>query len=115
MNNGVLNQTINFDGAVQIEVQEHEYIINNFNTIQFKAGNSATEINLSKGDYNELGQKMFPDGLIPDDFHKKIAMLNQLIEELEIRDKENPDWKLSNIKYIGGEDDIVTFDCKVVE
>ena len=83
--------------------------------ITFGQRSNTTELNLSKDNLEELRQKLSPDGLIPEDFHKKIAMMNRLIEELEdIRDKEQPDWELSTV-YYDEEHDTVLFDCKEVE
>jgi hypothetical protein len=112
MNNGVINQAISFEGSVQIEVQQHEYIINNFHTIQFKAGNSILEINLSQDNFNELGQKMFPQGLMPDSFSAKVDMLNQLLEEIDhIEDIENKGYYITKFWY-DSKKDMVYFDCE---
>lgn len=97
-----------------IEVTNANLPSDNFKTIEIKEGDSYIALEISDDNYNELGQKMFPDGLMPDDFHKKIHMMNQLIEELEdIRDKENPDWELSKV-YYNEEADTVFFDTKEV-
>ena len=83
--------------------------------ITFGQRSNTMELNLSKDNLEELRQKLSPDGLIPDDFHAKIAMMNQLIEELEdIRDRESPDWELSKVTY-NETLDTIYFDTKEVE
>lgn len=108
------------NNKTSIDVTDAQLLVDNFKTITFREGtfehgHSYTYLEISDDNFNELGQKMFPDGLIPDDFHKKIAMMNQLIEELEdIQDKEQPDWELSKV-YYNEETDTVFFDTKEVE
>jgi hypothetical protein len=110
----MVNRTEIMSNKVTVEITDAGMIVDNFKTITFREGDNYNYIEISDENYNELGQKMFPDGLIPDDFHKKIAMLNQLIEELEdIQDVENPDWELRNIWY-DQEKDTIFFDCKEV-
>ena len=107
---GGITQTIYMLEPIGIEVD------NVLDKITFGQRSNTLELNLSKDNMNELGQKMFPQGLIPDDFPMKIVMLNQLIEELEdIRDKENPDWELKSVYYVGGDVDSTFFDTKEVE
>jgi hypothetical protein len=107
---GGITQTIYMLEPIEIEVD------NVLDKITFGQRSNTLELNLSKDNMNELGQKMFPDGLIPDDFHKKIAMLNQLIEELEdIQDVQQPEYELSKVWYEGGDVDRIYFDCKEVE
>jgi hypothetical protein len=73
-------------------------------------------INLDNKNLEYLRQKLSPQGLIPDDFPMKIVMMNQLIEDIEdIRDKNDPDWELDKVYYVGGDDDTVYFDCKEVK
>jgi hypothetical protein len=107
---GGITQTIYMLEPIGIEVD------NVLDKITFGQRSNTLELNLSKDNMNELGQKMFPQGLIPDDFHKKIALMNQLIEELEdIRDKDNPDWELKSVYYVGGDVDSTFFDTKEVQ
>jgi hypothetical protein len=79
-------------------------------------GESKLSITFTQENLEYLRQKLSPQGLIPDDFPMKIVMLNQLIEELEdIRDKDNPDWELKSVYYVGGDVDSTFFDTKEVE
>jgi hypothetical protein len=79
-------------------------------------GESKISITFTQDNLEYLRQKLSPQGLIPDDFQMKIVMLNQLIEELEdIRDKDNPDWELKSVYYVGGDVDTTFFDTKEVE
>jgi hypothetical protein len=79
-------------------------------------GESKLSITFTQDNLEYLRQKLCPQGLIPDDFPMKIVMMNQLIEELEdIRDKENPDWELSKVEYIGGDEDMIYFETREVE
>jgi hypothetical protein len=78
-------------------------------------GESKLSITFTQDNLEYLRQKLCPQGLIPDDFPMKIVMMNQLIEELEdIRDKENPDWELSKVEYIGGDEDMIYFETREV-
>jgi hypothetical protein len=79
-------------------------------------GESKLSITFTQDNLEYLRQKLCPQGLIPDDFPMKIVMMNQLIEELDdIRDKENPDWELSKVEYIGGDEDMIYFETREVE
>jgi hypothetical protein len=79
-------------------------------------GESKLSITFTQDNLEYLRQKLCPQGLIPDDFPMKIVMMNQLIEELEdIRDKENPDWELSKVEYIGGDKDMIYFETREVQ
>ena len=103
---GGITQTIYMLEPVPIEVD------NVLDKITFGQRSNTLELNLSKDNMNELGQKMFPQGLIPDDFSMKIVMLNQLIEELEyIEDRENKGFYLKKISY-DEETDNIYFDCE---
>jgi hypothetical protein len=100
------------NNRTSIEVTDAKMIIDNFHTIEFKDGESYIALEISEDNYNELGQKMFPQGLIPDDFSMKIIMLNQLIEELEyIEDRENKGFYLKKVSY-DEETDNIYFDCE---
>lgn len=111
----MLSRTEIMGKKVTVEITDAGCIVDNFKTITFREGDNYHYIEISDDNYNELGQKMFPDGLIPDDFHKKIAMMNQLIEELEdIQDVQQPDYELSKVWYEGGDVDRIYFDCKEV-
>jgi hypothetical protein len=78
-------------------------------------GESKLSITFSQANLEYLRQKLSPQGLTPDDFHAKITMMNQLIEELEdIRDKEQPSWELNEIIY-NEKEDTVYFDTREVE
>jgi hypothetical protein len=103
---GGITQTIYMLEPVPIEVD------NVLDKITFGQRSNTLELNLSKDNMNELGQKMFPQGLIPDDFSMKIVMLNQLIEELEyIEDRENKGFYLKKVSY-DEETDNIYFDCE---
>jgi hypothetical protein len=106
--------TLNLLGRndVTIEVNEHELDT----TIHMKGEGLDFEIHIGQSNLDYLRQKLSPQGLIPDDFPMKIVMMNQLIEELEdIRDKEDPDWELSKVEYIGGDKDIIYFETREVQ
>jgi hypothetical protein len=105
--------TINTLGEnITIEVADY----GSDSTIHIKGSDTNCEIHISKSNLDYLRQKLNPNGLIPDDFQMKIVMLNQLIEELEdIRDKDNPDWELKSVYYVGGDVDSTFFDTKEVE
>lgn len=103
---GGIIQTIYMLEPIEIEVD------NVLDKITFGQRSNTLELNLSKDNMNELGQKMFPQGLIPDDFSMKIVMLNQLIEELEyIEDRENKGFYLKKVSY-DEETDNIYFDCE---
>jgi hypothetical protein len=96
---------------VTIDIKDAGFMVNNIKTITFREGDSYIHLDLSDENYNELGQKMFPQGLIPDGFHEKIDLLNQLIEELEyIEDRENKGFYLKKVSY-DEETDNIYFDC----
>jgi hypothetical protein len=99
----------------KIAVEKPEHIVQGC-FAEVTIGDVINEIDIKDAKYlhSELERVLYPDGLIPDDFHEKIAMLNQLIDDLDIRDRENPDWKLSKIEYIGGDEDITYFECMEV-
>ena len=96
-----------------ITIEKSNYTTSSVITLKGEGLN--LEINIDQSNLEYLRQTLSPDGLMPDDFHKKIAMLNQLIEELEdIQDKEQPDYELSKVWYEGGDVDRIYFDCKEV-
>ncbi len=79
-------------------------------------GDSKVQITLTNENFEYLRQTLSPNGLMPDSFEGQINMMNQLIEELEdIRDKENPDWELSKVEYIGGDEDMIYFETREVQ
>jgi hypothetical protein len=105
--------TINTLGEnITIEVQNY----GPDSTIHIKGTDTNCEIHIGQSNLDYLRQKLSPQGLIPDDFPMKIVMMNQLIEDIEdIRDKNDPDWELDKVYYVGGDDDTVYFDCKEVK
>jgi hypothetical protein len=69
-------------------------------TITFKDGTSTLVLELSSANYTDLGNKLFPKGLMPDTFTDKLDMLNALIEELgPIIDSNDTDWHISKVTY----------------
>ena len=95
-----------------MELNEYSLV----NDLVLGDGESKIKVSLSDNNLEYLRQTLCPQGLIPDDFSMKIVMLNQLIEELEdIRDKDNPDWELKSVYYVGGDVDSTFFDTKEVE
>jgi hypothetical protein len=104
--------TINTLGEnITIEVADY----GSDSTIHIKGSDTNCEIHISKSNLDYLRQKLNPNGLIPDDFQMKIHMMNQLIEDIDgIRDKEDPDWELDKVYYIGGDVDLVYFNTKEV-
>jgi hypothetical protein len=85
------------DNRTTIEIDKD---IPSYISINFNLGTSLTELMLSPANFEDLGNKMFPDGIMPEDFNKKVDMLNLLLEELSpVRDKENPDWRISKAEY----------------
>jgi hypothetical protein len=106
---GGISNTINMLDPINIEVDKV------LGKITFGQRENTLDINLSKENFQELIHKLSPDGVMPDDFHKQIHMMNQLIEELEdIQDKNDHDWELDKV-YYDEEHDTVFFDCKEVE
>jgi hypothetical protein len=96
-----------------ITIEVDEYGLDT--TIHMKGEGLDFEIHIGQSNLDYLRQKLSPQGLIPDDFPMKIVMMNQLIEDIEdIRDKENPDWELDKVYYIGGDDGTVYFETKEV-
>jgi hypothetical protein len=103
------------DIKTNISVTDAGWTIDNIKTIEFIEGTSSISLELSEPNYLELGQKMFPDGLMPESFEKKLDMLNALIEDLvSIKDSNDHDWELSQARY-NGEDDEIYFDVKEVQ
>jgi hypothetical protein len=97
---------------ITIEVIEFELDT----TIHMKGEGLDFEIHIGQSNLDYLRQKLSPQGLIPDDFPMKIVMINQLIEDIEdIRDKENPDWELRSVYYVGGDIDTTFYDTKEVQ
>jgi len=94
------------ENNITIEVDNKNYLQDNYRTVLFQARGisrdivSNLEINISDENYKYLGEKLYPDGLLPDTFEKRLALLNYLIQDIgPIYDIEDKDWYISNVKY----------------
>ena len=97
-----------------ITIEKSNYMTSSVITLKGEGLN--LEIHIDQSNLEYLKQTLSPNGLMPDSFEGQINMMNQLIEELEdIRDKENPDWELSKVEYIGGDEDMIYFETREVE
>ena len=96
---------------ISIEVKDMGYKEGNYRTILFQARGihqevvSNLEITISDSNYKYLGEKLYPGGLMPDTFEKKLALLNYLIQDIgPVYDKEDEDFYISDVKYDSDED-----------
>jgi hypothetical protein len=97
---------------VTIEVSDKNYKIDNFRTVLFQNKGMNLEIDLSDSNYKEMGEKLFPHGLMPASLEEKLALLNYLIKDIgPVYDNENPEWFISTVKYNEKEDRLY-FDCE---
>jgi hypothetical protein len=106
---------------IKLEIMDNRTIIEvetdyaPYKIIKFNVDGQAIELELSNANYEDLGNAMFPDGIMPEDFNKKVEMLNSLIEELSpVLDKEQSDWCLSKVTY-DRDKDFVYFEAMEVE
>jgi hypothetical protein len=87
------------DNRTTIEVEGAKERVGH-KTITFKEGTSYFELMISDCNYDDLGSKMFPDGIMPEDFNKKVDMLNQLLEEIgPIIDAMDTDRGINKVTY----------------
>jgi hypothetical protein len=103
---------------ISIDIDNKNYLQDNYRTILFQDRGlnrevvSNLEINISDPNYKELGEILYPDGLMPNTFEKKLALLNYLIQDIgPVYDYENPEFYISEVKYREDEDRLY-FDCK---
>lgn len=106
------------ENNITIDVDNKNYLQDNYRTILFQARGinrevvSNLEVNISDSNYKELGEKLYPEGLMPESFEEKLAMLNYLIQDIgPVYDYENLEFSISNIKYNKDEDKLY-FDCE---
>lgn len=112
---GGIKNTISINDPVDIEVIKSDCIVGRTQTIKLKSEYSSTKLNLSKNTYDYLGQAMFPEGLIPDDIHKRVALFNRLLEEMDcVIDKNDQDWQIDKAEY-DEDEDTVFYTNKAVE
>lgn len=113
--NGGVKNTIDIDDPVEIEVIKNDCIVGQAQTIKLKSEYSSTKLNLSKNTYYYLGQAMFPEGLISESIHGKVALFNRLIEELDgVIDKNDQEWQIDKAEW-DEDEDTVFYTCKEVE
>ena len=106
------------ENNITIEVDNKNYLHDNYRTILFQARGihqevvSNLEITISDSNYMYLGEKLYPDGLLPDTFEKRLALLNYLIQDIgPVYDFEDKDWYISKVRYDKDEDKLY-FDCE---
>jgi hypothetical protein len=86
------------DNRTTIEVDKD---IPSYTAIEFKLnGQAICELMLSPANFEDLGNKLFPKGLMPDTFADKLDMLNELIEDLgPIFDNNDKDYSINKVTY----------------
>jgi hypothetical protein len=106
------------ENNITIEVDNKNYLQDNYRTILFQARGihqevvSSLEITISDENYKYLGERLYPHGLMPESFDEKLALLNYLIEELgPIYDFEDKGWYISKVRHDKDEDKLY-FDCE---
>jgi hypothetical protein len=76
-------------------------------TITFKDWTSSIVLELSSANYEDLGNKLFPKGLMPDTFTDKLDMLQNLIEDIgPVFDNNDKDWCIDKVTYNEEEDKV---------
>ena len=106
------------ENNITIDVDNKNYLQDNYRTVLFQARGisrdivSNIETNISDENYKYLGEKLYPDGLLPDTFEKRLALLNYLIQDIgPVYDFEDKGWYISKVRYDKDEDKLY-FDCE---
>jgi hypothetical protein len=85
---------------ITIEAKDQGYLHDNYMTVLFQNKGLNLEIDISDPNLKELGERVFPNGLMPNTHAKKVALLNYLIQELgPVYDKNDQDWHISHVTY----------------
>jgi hypothetical protein len=93
----MMNKIEIMDNRTTIEVDK---TLPSYTLINFNLGTSLIELMLSPSNFEDLGNKLFPKGLMPDTFADKVDMLNELLEELSpVIDINDTDWCISKVTY----------------
>lgn len=104
------------ENNITIDVSNKGYLEGNYRTILFQARGihqevvSNLEITISDSNYQYLGEKLYPHGLMPESFEEKLAMLNYLIQDIgPVYDNENLEFYISEVKHDRDEDKLYAY------
>jgi hypothetical protein len=97
---------------ITVDVSRTNFLRDNYTTILLQTNGTNIELEISDSAYRQLGEALFPNGLMPDTFRKKVELLKFMMDEVGgVYDIENKSFYISKVFYEVG-DDKVYFDCK---